>query len=134
MNLKFLNLVKKIKSWRKFFLKFSHVVPHTKSWELKTISGSAELVITGTMSTLQNPNPNQSPYPNSNPNIAPSSSSSLTFDQVSKFFSLPLSEAADSLGTEFPFVCVFFPWDILSQFLESFCCVPFSSIWRELQA
>ncbi|CDP06158.1 unnamed protein product [Coffea canephora] len=55
------------------------------------------------MSALQSrpPNPTLNPYPNPNPNpkAAPLPiTKSLTFDQVSKFFSLPLSDAADTLG------------------------------------
>ncbi|KAL0399623.1 UNVERIFIED_CONTAM: hypothetical protein Sradi_2305600 [Sesamum radiatum] len=61
------------------------------------------------MGTLQNPTPNPSPYPNrstlpnSNPPSNPSPSpapgpKSPSFEEVSKLFSLPLSDAADSLG------------------------------------
>ncbi|KAK4398211.1 protein NLP9 [Sesamum angolense] len=61
------------------------------------------------MGTLQNPTPNpypnRSPLPNSNPtsNLSPSPSpapgpKSPSFEEVSKLFSLPLSDAADSLG------------------------------------
>ncbi|CAA0816290.1 Unknown protein [Striga hermonthica] len=62
------------------------------------------------MGTLQNPSPN--PYPNrnilphSNPTPSPSpnpnpapGSKSPSFEEVSKLFSRPLSDAADSLGT-----------------------------------
>lgn len=57
------------------------------------------------MGTLQTPNPtlypNRSPITNSHPNPNPNSvpdAKSPSYDDVSKFFSLPLSDAADSLG------------------------------------
>ena len=46
------------------------------------------------MSSRQNPNPN--PNTNSNPNT---NTASLTFDQISRYFSLPLNDAASTLGT-----------------------------------
>ncbi|KAL2483451.1 uncharacterized protein Fot_44895 [Forsythia ovata] len=45
----------------------------------------------------QNPNPNLNPNPNPNPNSV-SDAISPSYDTVSKLFSLPLSDAADSLG------------------------------------
>ncbi|XP_022849954.1 protein NLP3-like [Olea europaea var. sylvestris] len=57
------------------------------------------------MGTMQTPNPalytNRSPITNSHPNSNPNSvsdSKSPSYDEASKFFSLPLSDAADSLG------------------------------------
>ncbi|KAL2466681.1 RWP-RK domain-containing protein [Abeliophyllum distichum] len=55
------------------------------------------------MGTVQTPNPtlypNRSPIPNPHPNPnSVSDANSPSYDDVSKFFSLPLSDAADSLG------------------------------------